>query len=44
VSQSTRRVRYPKRASPAPRFTQEVVLATPPFAFVKAIFLNPTPQ
>jgi hypothetical protein len=24
--------------------TQQVVLATPPFALVKAIFLNPTPQ
>src|SRR5215217_595792 len=43
-SQSTRRVLYPRRARPAPRLTQEVVLATPPFALVKPIFLNPSPR
>src|ERR671910_2862529 len=44
VSQSTTRVRNPRRASPAPRLTQEVVFATPPFAIVNAIFLNPVPS
>ena len=36
-SMSTRRVLYPRRASPAPTLTQQVVLATPPLMWENTI-------